>query len=97
MEIRYHRKVQADLNSAVDYYDEASAHLADDFYNEFMAGISKVIDNPKICHFDFAGLRRCNLDRFPYHFLYDLRHGYIRVWVFRYDRRKPSFGTRRFK
>lgn len=96
MEIRYHRRVQSDLNGALSYYQEASESLAVDFYEEFLAGISKVIDNPKIYHFDSCGLRRCNLERFPYHFLYDLRLGHIRVWVLRHDRRKPSFGMRRF-
>lgn len=97
MEIRYHRRVQTDLNEALGYYAEASDQLGEDFYREFIAGISKVLDNPKISHFDPCGLRRCNLERFPYHFLYDLKLGFIRVWVLRHDRRRPSFGTKRFQ
>ena len=96
VEVRYHRKVQADLNTAISYYRGISEALADDFYEEFLAGIAKILENPKICHFGSCGLRRCNLGRFPYHFLYDLKPGYIRVWVLRHDRRKPSFGTSRF-
>ena len=96
MQIRYHRRVQIDLNSALRYYDDISDTLADDFYIEFMAGIAKVLENPKISHFDSTGLRRCNFERFPFHFLYDHRLGYIRVWVLRHDKRKPTFGTKRF-
>ena len=96
LEVRYHRLVQRDLNAAMSYYGEASDSLAGDFYKEFLTGINKVSANPKAFHFDLSGLRRCNLERFPYHFLYDLRVGHIRVWVLRYDRRKPSFGVSRF-
>ena len=37
MEIEFHRRVQKDLNEALDYYDGASDTLGDDFYNELMA------------------------------------------------------------
>ena len=97
MEIRYHRRVQVDLNEALRYYRDISQTLSDDFYEEFISGISKVIENPASCHFDSSGLRRCNLIRFPYHFLYDLRVGHIRVWVLRHERRKPLFGVTRFQ
>lgn len=96
MEIRYHRLVQSDLNGAIAYYENVSESLADDFHDEFWSGIAKVLENPKICHFDSSGLRRCNLERFPYHFLYDIRLAYVRVWVLRHDHRKPSFGLKRF-
>jgi toxin ParE1/3/4 len=96
VEIRFHRRVQSDLNEALAYYREISATLADDFFDEFSGGVAKVRANPGVCHFDACGLRRCNLERFPYHFLYDLRQGYVRVWVLRHEKRKPEFGTGRF-
>jgi plasmid stabilization system protein ParE len=97
VEIRYHFRVQSDLNGAMAFYREASGSLADDFYDEFFAGIHKVRDHPKIGHFDPCGLRRCNLEKFPFHFLDDIQPGYIRVWVLRHDKRQPGFGTKRFK
>ncbi len=97
MDIRFHRRVQSDLNEALAYYRGVSATLGDDFYDEFSAGIAKVRANPRICHFDSCGLRRCHLERFPFHFLYDFRLGYIRGWVLRHDKRKPGFGTTRFE
>jgi hypothetical protein len=62
----------------------------------FKIGLKKVEENPRFFHFDQSGLRRCNLDRFPYHFLYDVRENYVRVWVLRYNGRDPKFGLRRF-
>lgn len=96
MELKFHRRVQHDLNEALDRYFEISEALGEDFFAEFQIGLAKVCKNPRYFHFDASGLRRYNLDRFPYHFLYDLRAGTIRVWVLRHDRRNPNFGTARF-
>lgn len=96
METRFHRRVQADLNEILGKYESISEQLADDFFAEFRIGIEKACANPKFFHFDASGLRRCNLERFPYHFLYDVQTDHIRVWVLRHDHRNPDFGMRRF-
>lgn len=96
MEARFHKRVQADLDGILDKYYEVSLELGDDFFAEFTVGVEKAKANPKYFHFDQSGLRRCNLERFPYHFLYDIRGGYIRIWVLRYNGRDPKFGLRRF-
>jgi hypothetical protein len=49
------------------YYD-ISFQLGEDFFSEFKIGLAKVSENPRFFHFDPTGLRRCNLERFPYHF-----------------------------
>ena len=96
MEPRFHRQVQRDLDEALDHYYGISGQLGEDFFAEFQLGVAKACKNPQMFHFDSLGLRRCNLERFPYHFLYDVQTETIRIWVLRHDRRKPSFGTRRF-
>lgn len=96
MEIRFHRRVQADLDEILDRYYDVSPQLGEDFFAEFQIGLRKVGENPRFFHFDASGLRRCNLERFPYHFLYDIREDYVRVWVLRYNGRDPRFGAGRF-
>lgn len=96
MELRYHRRVQADLNRILEELGLISESLSDDFFAEFVAVVEKVASNLRFFHFDSSGLRRCNLDRFPYLFLYDIRRDHIRAWVVRHDRRNPSLGLRRF-
>ncbi len=96
MKARFHRRVQFDLNSALRHYYDVSLNLGDDFYDEFMKCVKIADEHPSYYHFDESGLRRCNLERFPYHFLYDARAGRIRIWVLRHDSRKPSFGIKRF-
>lgn len=96
MEARFHRRVQCDLNEILEKYDAVSNELGDDFFAEFRIGLEKACAIPRFFHFDSSGLRRCNLERFPYHFLYDIRDGLIRIWVVRHDHRNPRFGLRRF-
>ena len=96
MEARFHRRVQADLDAVLSKYYGVSRQLGEDFFAEFQIGIKKAVGNPQYFHFDRSGLRRCNLDRFPYHFLYDIRSAYIRDWVLRHNRRNPQFGLKRF-
>ncbi|MFT4175773.1 MAG: type II toxin-antitoxin system RelE/ParE family toxin [Luteolibacter sp.] len=97
MEIDFHRLVQQDLEQILEKYDAISEQLAEDFLAEFRIGIDKISRHPQFCHFDACGLRRCNLERFPYHFLYDLGPDSLRVWVVRHHRRHTGFGTRRFQ
>ena len=72
MSARFHRRVQTDLNEILAQYYAISGQLGEDFFAEFQIGVQKACSNPRFFHFDSSGLRRCNLDRFPYHFL--LRH-----------------------
>ena len=97
MEARFHKLVQTDLNKILRDYSEISPQLEDNFYEEFMGELEKAVANPQANHFDASGLRRANLHRFPFHFLYDLKNEGIRVWVLRHHQRRPSLGLRRFK
>lgn len=96
METRFHKRVRIDLKEILSKYDAISGILGDDFYAEFQVGLSRVGLNPRYFHFDASGLRRFNFERFPYHFLYDIVGGMIRVWVLRHDHRDPRFGLRRY-
>jgi plasmid stabilization system protein ParE len=40
-------------------------------------------------------LRRANLQRFPYHFLYRILSDHIRVLAVRHHRQSPQFGLQR--
>ncbi len=95
MKVHYHPSVRHDVREALAYYGEDSEQLADDFWGELLACITSVAGHPERQHFDLCGLRRCNLRRFPYHFLYRTEADHIRILVVRHDKRHPSFGTRR--
>lgn len=96
MEIKFHRRVQIDVNEITDRYAAIQPQLADDFFTELSLAIKQVAAHPTAHHFDHSNLRRCNLTRFPYHMLFDQNGQTVRVWVVRHNRRSVKFGTKRF-
>ena len=95
MRVVYHRKVQQDVNAILRHYDRISEPLGDEFWEELMAFIQRVAENPERFHFETPTLRRANLKRFPYHFLYRVTAGGIRVTVVRHHKQHPRRGLDR--
>ena len=97
-ELIYHRLIQRDLRTALDYYDgEGGVKLGDRFFSEVEAAVASIMKNPQGHHFSDAGLRRVSLSSFPYHFLYEAGDEIVWIAVLRHDRRHPNFGLRRKK
>ncbi|MGJ8695472.1 MAG: type II toxin-antitoxin system RelE/ParE family toxin [Verrucomicrobiaceae bacterium] len=72
-EFIFHRLVQRDLRSALDYYDgEGGSKLGDRFFIEVEAAVASIMQNPQGHHFSDGELRRVSLKSFPYHFLYEV-------------------------
>jgi len=77
----YHRLAVRDVREILDYYEgEAGTPLADRFFEDLMAVIGKLRENPR--HFPpmgETGLRRANLADFPFHVLFEERLWGIKV------------------
>ena len=95
MEVTYHPSVQRDVNGILNYYDSISRRLADEFWDELVSCVEATADNPGRSHLAEFGLRRVNLCRFPYHFLFRTLPGKIRVTVVRHNKRHPEYGLGR--
>lgn len=95
MRVAYHPAVQRDVNRILRHYDRVSPELGDAFWEELMATIESAAAAPQRFHPADRGRRRANLKRFPYHFLYRIMAGGIRVVVVRHHERHPSYGQRR--
>lgn len=96
MRLVFHPRVSADIARVMSYYEDvAGAQLADEFYNElqsvFMAA-AKAPETYQICTRD---IRRVNLDRFPYHFLFRIANDHMRILVVRHHKRHPAVGLHR--
>ncbi len=87
--------MQIDINQAMGYYYGISEALGDGFWDELQQFLAAIEANPEGFHFDTSGLRRCNLNRFPYNILFEILADRIRVQVVRHHSRRPSFGLRR--
>ena len=96
MNVRYNKFVQRDVNEIRDHDTrESGPERADEFFAELMKTIHLAAADPTRYHTAEGGLRRANLKRFPFHILYRIRPGYIRINVVKHHKRHPSFGLRR--
>jgi plasmid stabilization system protein ParE len=95
MRVAYHPAVQRDVNRIIKHYESVSKRLADEFWDELMSRIKAAAHHPEHSHFTNLGLRRVNLRRFPYHFLFRVLPDKIRVTVVRHNKRHPDLGISR--
>lgn len=94
-EVRFHPKVPGEVREIVEYYEEISPRVADNFWAELVEAIEFAQDHPEQHHFDSSGRRRGNLKRFPYHFLFRNFADHIRITIVNHDKRHPGLGARR--
>ena len=96
MTLVLHRLVRSDVDKIMDYYEQTGKpDLAHDFYRELRALMLDAASRPQRYHFFKEDLRRANLKRFPYHFLYRIVGNSARILVVRHNRREPSYGLGR--
>ena len=96
MRLEFHRQVASDISRIMDYYENrAGLKLADDFYAELRAFFEKASESPEAYSVRERDLRRVNLERFPFHFLFRVVNDRVRILVVRHHRRRPSLGLRR--
>lgn len=96
MRLAFHPKVYSDIAQVMEYYERvASADLADEFYAELQQLIREAAKRPESFPVRERNIRRANLQRFPYHFLFRIASDAVRVLVVRHHKRDPSLGTGR--
>jgi len=73
----------------MEYYEDAAGpQLADEFYEELLAFFKKAAASPESYAIRERDLRRVNLERFPYHFLFRIVGDRVRVLVVRHHSRR---------
>lgn len=88
--------MSADINRIVDYYEDQGAfELADEFRAELNLFIQQALERPNSFSVRERGLRRVNLRRFPYRFLFRIAGETIRIMVVRHHSRDPELGAER--
>ena len=96
MRLVLHPKVYSDIDAIMAYYEEVAAtELANEFYAELRRFMVEAAKRPKSFAIRQRDIRRVNLRRFPFHFLFRLVDDTVRVLVVRHHSRHPSLGTRR--
>ena len=74
MRLEFHRQIASDISRITDYYENvAGIKLADEFYSELRFFFQKASEFPEAYETHERDLRRVNLEKFPYHFLFHSR------------------------
>ena len=96
MRLVLHPKVYSDIDSIMKYYEQAAnAELAREFYAELRFTMLEGAKNPDQFSVRTKDIRRANLHRFPYHFLFRVVDDVVRVLVVRHHSRHPAVGNTR--
>ena len=97
MRLEFHREITADISRIMNYYEDvAGQQLADEFYAELRTFFQKAADSLETYNVRELDLRRVDLERFPYHFLFRIVDGQtVRILVVRHHKRRPSLGLHR--
>lgn len=92
----FHPEIEGEIASAMDYYEAVSgSQLATEFHDELIKAFHRAAKAPTRFHPVTRTLRRVNLKRFPYHFLFTELPDRIRILVLRHHRRHPDYGLDR--
>jgi plasmid stabilization system protein ParE len=91
MRLVLHPKVYSDIDRIMAYYEEvATPELANEFYAELRHLMTDAALRPEYFAIRERDIRRVNLQRFPYHFLFRIVGDAIRILVVRHHSRHPS-------
>jgi plasmid stabilization system protein ParE len=96
MRLVLHPKIYSDIDKIMTYYEQvATGDLANEFYTELRRFMKAAAARPESFAIRTRDIRRVNLDRFPYRFLFRVVSDEVRILVVRHHRRHPSLGIRR--
>lgn len=96
MRLVLHPQVYSDIDKIMERYERvATRRLADEFYAEVRRFMAAAAKNPKRFAVRMRDIRRVNLERFPFHFLFRIAGETVRVFVVRHHRQHPSYGMSR--
>ncbi|HLX68751.1 MAG TPA: hypothetical protein VKV04_03900, partial [Verrucomicrobiae bacterium] len=71
MRLILHPRVHSDIETILAYYEQAAdSELADEFYAELRYFLVQAAERPEAFAIRERDIRRVNLRRFPYHFLF---------------------------
>lgn len=99
MNLEFHPAVQRDVNEITAYYErEASAELADRFFNAVLAQLALVAAHPERCS-PFPPcprFQRSFIPGFPHVILFRMRQGRPRIVVIKHQKQHPRRGLTRW-
>jgi toxin ParE1/3/4 len=72
LNVRFHPDAQAELDDAIDFYEEREIGLGVEFASDVFEAIDRAIMYPRGWSGIAPGIRRCQTQRFPYGVLFSI-------------------------
>ena len=96
MRVELHPKADEEFAAQVEYYDRKQAGLGDRFYDEVMASLDWITENPELPRLR-KNYRRLNLKVFPFYIAYVVEGDSIWVLAVAHGKRKPGYWRKRMR
>ena len=90
MKIRYLDAADAEFQEAIDYYNDQRSGLGFEFSDEVKDAVTRIRNYPRAWTPLSKRTRRCQVHRFPYSIIYELRSDLIVIVAIQHHRRKPE-------
>jgi plasmid stabilization system protein ParE len=97
MKIRYLGAAYAEFQEAIDYYNEQRPGLGFEFSAEVRDAIARIENYPSAWTPLSKRTRRCQIHRFPYSIIYEVRAESILIVAIQHHSRKPLNWRKRLK
>jgi plasmid stabilization system protein ParE len=97
MNYGFHPEAEAELNSAIEYYEQREPGLGFDFSLEVYSSLQGILSFPQSWPVLDGEVRRCLIHRFPYGILYSVEADSIFVLAIMHLRREPGYWKDRLK
>ena len=91
MRIRFLEIAEIELDQAIEYYNYESPGLGDAFLTEVLKALDRIGEFPKAWHPLSARTRRCQMRRFPYGIIYQVRQDEILIVAIANLHRRPDY------
>jgi hypothetical protein len=95
MRYSFHPHAVAELNEAIDYYEELQSGLGLEFAKEIFSSIHRIIEYPTAWSTLSKNTRRCLANRFPYGIIYQILDSEVLIIAVMQLNRKPSYWKNR--
>lgn len=89
MKLKLLTAAQADVASAIAYYNDQEPGLGADFAGEARKAIERILQYPNAWASISPRIRRCHVNRFPYGVFYSLKKDVVVVTAVLHNHRSP--------
>ncbi len=91
MNIRFLEVAQKELDDAINYYNYELSGLGKVLFSEALHALDRIVKHPEAWHQYSRKIRRCQLRRFPYGIIYQIRETEILIIAVAHLHRRPSY------